>query len=872
MNQDSSAERPEEVAITAMDVLGTGFRADSGKRAPEEQLLRQAEATLPVVVQGLYADRLRSNGIAEDGDRRFFALTDDRGKSLTIRLETASLPERTVARSFVNTASDNHVVQLSDRIAPEQIGRALSHEVNELLSVRERAARGEAPAAQNLLARGATLPERLQLSNEDLGRIGELNYLATRVNDTALAPDQRTEARGELSQLIDHTGMRPGAPAENTAARAVEQYAADIRIDVVKPHMPPEAFRALRELAKPVEQLSTADAQVVQGHRARVTQAREAQPPLGSAPDFPLPGRGPDGTPVPREELGAARDEAARQRTEVGWQTLDQLRAEAATLPEGRYPQREIMIGGGASLAGRDPDVLLVDSRGRWHVDPIKGIVQSADQVRHLTEVGWDPYQFGDPKERVSLAALQLWEDTAAARGPLVDGRASLSLGDEGRLLAEITPADGSPPVKVEVVGTPLVATGVPPEVVPGVNRQIPTVAEATQVLSGHLTAAGTPEALEARDRLAALPAGEGRAAASLEVLDDSRVADVLRSATGPSVAGARETLEATAKWEQATAAAPGRVLLGDEVGDGNYDPTVADDWVIAGIGGGAIANTEIILEGNPNARVTMVGTAAPWVLHNDSQYLAMRQKYDAELGGNGRLVTVANQRLGAVETVQTPDGGVRLKARHVEGDAYVACLGRVARLPQAADTLDAWARQQGGQVKGELLFDKREQYLGYRLHFEAGDRKHTVDVTGAASRMLPGNVFSREDMARLAVVDRKTAPPESGNVAAGFMATALQGSNLAKHRAEQAAGGPAAGTGTGAAPGTTAGTTASTGAPTAGTGGNPIAGAARLQSTRRSSAPGSASPPAKGTGSPAQPPRIPRPPQPGGGGGAPGR
>ncbi|MEU7207412.1 hypothetical protein AB0B06_03315 [Streptomyces sp. NPDC044989] len=871
MNQRDERERPEETVITATDVLGTGFRADSGTRLPHERVLAEAEAALPVVVQALYADRLRVNGIVEEDGRRFFSLSDDNARTLTVRLESASLPERTVARSFVNTASDNHVVQLSDRIAPEQIGRALSHEVNELLSVRDRAERAEAPASADMLGRGAALPERPRLSDEDLGRIGELNYLTERMNDGALTAAQRQEARGELSQLIDHTGLRVGAPADDTAARTLEQYAVAIRTDTVGRHLTTDARRALRELGRPIDQLAPADAQVLQEHRSRVAEGRANSAPLGSAPAFPLPGLGPDGTPIPREQLGAARDEAARQRTDTGLRTLEELRAEAATLPEGRYPQREIMIGGGAALAGRDPDVLLVDSRGRWHVDPIKGIVQSADQVRHLREVGWDPYQFGDPKDRVSLSALQLWEDTAAARGPLVDGRASLNLADDGRLLAEISPADGSPPVTVEVVGTPLVATGVPPEVVPGVNRQVPTMDEAARALGDHLGTVATPEALQARDRLAALPEGPGRAAAALDILAEPAVADALRAAGDDSPAArARETVEATAKWEQATAEAPGRVLLGDEVGDGAYDPTVADNWVIAGIGGGAIANTEIILEGNPNARVTMVGTAAPWVLHNDSQYLAMRRQYDAELGGNGRLVTVPNQRLGAVETVRTPDGGVRLKARDVEGDAYVACLGRVARLPQAADTLDAWARQQGGQVKGELLFDRSEQYLGYRLHFQAGDRQHTVDVTGAASRMLPGNVFSEKDMARLAVVDRRTAPPESGNVAAGFMATALQGSHLAKHRAEQSGNAPTARTGT-TPPAAGTGSTPVAGAgstPVAGAGTNPIAGAARLQSGRRPPGPGTAPGTGPAGGGPATPPRLPKPPQPGGGGG----
>jgi hypothetical protein len=869
VNRGNWAERPEEVVITATDVLGTEFRADSGTRVPEQRLMAEAEASLPVVVQGLYSGRLRLHGLTEDGDRRYFALSDDRGTALTVRLEAAALPGRTVARTFVNTSSDNHVIQLSDRIAPEQIGRALSHEVNELLAVRERAARAEAPATRDLLVRGDALPENHRLSDEDLGRVGELNFLAARMNDATLPEERRTAARGELSQLIDHTGLRPVAPAEAADARAMEQYAAAIRTDIVTPHLTSEALRAVRELQSPVERLGHADAQALGEYRARVAQSgADARPTLGSAPAVQLPGLRSDGSPVPREELLAARDEAARQRTDVGGRTLDQLRAEAAALPEGRYPRREIMIGGGAALAGRDPDVLLIDSRGRWHVDPIKGIVQSADQVRHLREAGWDPYHFAEPKERVSLAALQLWEDTAAAKGPLVDGRASLDLADDGRLLARISPADGSPPVTVEVTGTPLVATGVPPEVVPGADRQVPTMAEATDVLTGHLTAVGTPEALEARDRLTALPDGPGRAAASLEVLADPRLAGALDPATAPQTVAARTTLEATAEWERASAAAPGRVLLGDEVGDGHYDPTVADNWVIAGIGGGAIANTEIILEGNPNARVTMVGTAAPWVLHNDAQYLDMRRRYDAELGGNGRLTTVGGRRLGAIETVNTPDGGVRFKAHDVEGDAYVACLGRVARLPGAADPLDRWARQQGGQVQGELLFDKHEQYLGYRLRFEAGDRQHTVDVTGAASRMLPRNIFSQEDMARLAVVDRRTAPAESGNVAAGFMATALQGSHLAQHRAAQAGGtNPVVGS-AGATSNTTADAAARTSGPAAGSGkpsagtGNPIAGAAGLRSARKSSGPGSTPP--------GGPPRIPRPPQPGGG--APGR
>ncbi|WP_369261260.1 hypothetical protein [Streptomyces sp. R35] len=869
----------------------------------ERRLLAEAEAALPVVLRDLYADRLRGANLVEEDGRRFFALSDSAGKRLELRLDTAPLPEGSPSRTFTNTTYDRYVVQLSDRLPPERLGQVLSREVGELLAVRDRAAVNGTAPRENLLAGGATLPAHPRLSEEDLGRVGEFNYLATRMNDASVGAPERREAHDRFSALIDDSGLRPVSPAHDTAAHSVEQYAANVRLDIARPHLREPARDAMAELAVPIERLGAEDARALGEARAQAqaqAQTRDTQASaLGANPSFPMPGLRADGTPIPREELARAAAEVAEQRTALSGRTLDALRAEQATLPEGRYPQRQIMIGGGAALAGRDPDVLLVDARGRWHVDPIEAIVQSADQVRHLRQSGMgDPYQFADPQQRVPLPALQLWEDTAAARGPLVDGRAGLGIGAEGRLIAEITPADGSSPVKVEVQGSPLVATGIPPEIIPGANRQVPTVPEATGVLAEHLTAAGTPEALRARDQLLSLPAGEGRAAASLDALADPRVADALRSAGDPRVAGAAETLRATAAWERAVAAAPGRVLMGDEVGDGDYNPRAANDWVIAGVGGAAIANAEIILQANPDAKVSMVGKDAPFVLKNDAQYTALRRAHDAEYGGDGRLVTYSDRRLGEVGMVTAPDGKVRVAALDdqgrslgIEGDAYVACLGRVSRLPHALDSVESWARESGGQVRGELLFDKDRQYLGYRLEFEAAGQKQTVDVTGAASRMLPGNVFSQDDMARLAALDPKTAPAESGNVSAGFMATALQGSHLARHRAAEggpggpsttptspnptptgpAATGPASAGPTSTAP--TAAAPTST-APTATPGpGNPIASAARRQSVRGSAAPGGpVSGSAPGPATPGQPPRIARPPQPGGGGGAPGR
>ncbi|MFJ6742827.1 hypothetical protein ACIQOU_28540 [Streptomyces sp. NPDC091279] len=765
----------------------------------EERLLEQAETVLPKVLRDLYSERLRGGSLSEQDGRRFFTLSDPDGKQIELRLDTAALPRPMAARTFTNTTTDRYVVQLADTLPPERVAQVLSHEVATLLAVRDRSTVGARIPLGDLLTPGVEAPAHLELSDADLGRVGALNYLATRMNDAELTAPERQEARDLFSVLVDESALRPQAPMADGQRHVREQQTADVRLDIVRPHLVPEARAAMTAIAVPIERLSTDDAQTLAVAReARSTQV-QAPRVLG---EFPMPGLRPDGTALPREELGEAAATAAQRRTSLSSQTLDGLREKQAALPEGRHPQYEVMIGGGAALTGRDPNALLVDARGRWHVDPIEAIVQSADQVRHLRQSGMgDPYQFADPQQRVPLPALQLWEDTVATRGPLVDGRAELTVSAEGRLIAEISPTDGSSPVRVEVQGSPVIATGIPPEIVPGANRQIPTVPEAIDVLAERLAATDRAEADPVRSRLLDLSEGEGTAAEALSLLAGPGASAALEASADPRVAAAIETLQATAAWDQARAVAPGRVLIGDEVGDGDYDPAIAKDWVIAGVGGAAIANAEIILQANPDAKVLMVGKDAPFVLHNDAQYTALRRKHDSEYGGDGRLVTFSGHYLGAVGTKVSPDDRTLLTALDnegrplgIEGDAYVACLGRVSRLPQALDPIATWARSSDGQVRGELIFDNDRQYLGYRLQVEAQGQQHTIDVTGAASRMLPGDVFSREDMTRLAALDARTAPPESGNVAAGFMATALQGSHVARHRATQLdAGDPAA-------------------------------------------------------------------------------
>ncbi|MET7987925.1 hypothetical protein [Streptomyces sp. NPDC005281] len=859
--------RAEPVVITATDVAGsrfvsgTGAAPDPGRQAA---VIAQAESTLPMVVQSLYGQRLSSvelrSGAAGD---RFFALTDDRGRDLTLRLDAIPLPAGTVARTHVNTTSDQHVVQLSDRMDPRQVGRALSHEVGELLAVRDRATRaaagdpevaGVAPNRTDLLARGAlgSAERRLSLTEEDLGRVGELNQLAARMNDATLDASQRAESRSELSALIDHVGLRPQAPA-GSDRHLSELQAADIRRDLVDPHLTPAATDALRELAVPVERLSAADVTELQEFRSRAEHAR----PLGASADTPLmPGVRPDGSPVPREELAGAAAQAAGERTRAGAAALDQLRAETAST--GEWPTRQVVVGGGASLVGRDPEALLVDARGRWHLDPGEGIVQSPDQTRDMRANGLgDAHQFADPTSRVPRDAVRMWEDQLAVRGPVVDGTAALVPGQDGRLYAHIRPADGSPDLYVKVEGTPTVATGLPPEMVPGVDRRdAVNLPEALDAVRGQL-----PADSPARARLT----GEAGAEEALQVLREEGVLDGLRSDGGARAA--LQTLDATAQWERARAAAPGRVFIGDEIAEGRFDASAAaaagapKTWLVAGAGGTGVANAEIILEADPEARVTVYGPNLPPALENQVQFTALRERFVGEYGGDGRLTIDIHpdNRVGAVRMSTGSDGKPRFREGNVEAEAYVASLGRTAPMPEALQELSERTRAGGGQVRGDLMFDRDRQYLGYGVTFEAGGRQHRVEVTGAASQLLPRDVFPRDTQAALTAMAVRQVPSQSGNAAPGFAPVAQQAARLAEARAQGAVerhgsvpeswGRPAV-----------AGATAPSGGAT-----NPVASAARLQSGRRSASPGGGAPgSAPGAGAPGPAPRVQRPPTPG--------
>jgi hypothetical protein len=84
---------------------------------------------------------------------------------------------------------------------------------------------------------------------------------------------------------------------------------------------------------------------------------------------------------------------------------------------------------------------------------------------------------------------------------------------------------------------------------------------------------------------------------------------------------------------------------------------------------------------------------------------------------------------------------------------------------------------------------DGCHQYLGYRLQFIAGAERYGVDVTGAASRVLPTELFPPDILRRAAGEWVQEIPPESGNVPGGFAATGRQAWCYAAARAKAPGG-----------------------------------------------------------------------------------
>ncbi|MEU9436403.1 hypothetical protein [Streptomyces sp. NPDC048252] len=793
-----------------------------GGPAQQQDLVWAARRDMGAVAAVVLGDRLTSLTPAQTEDgRQYFVLQDNRGESAQIWVDAIPLTTGAIADTATNTASQNYVIRVSDRLPTAMLGRVLAHELGELAAVRERAADGLTPVRDNLLREGAELPANQELSTADRGRIGELNWLAARSAAPDLSPQQQLEARAQFSALLDPYGIRPTAAVSDEEAFRPQERAARVRHRVSADFLSAGSRRLLTTLAHPMENLSPADATALQASRDAALRAeRQVEAFIGRRDvTMPMPGYDQNGLPLPRDELEPAAERWAEYRAQVSERTVRTLEGQLA---EGQLPLRKVVIGGGASLTGRDPEALLVDGAGRWHLDPGAGIVQSADQDRDLAQwMGVDPYSaVEDPRHRISIHAVRVWEDQLATQGDVVNGHARLRLGQNGELLAEVRTlgedgAQSATPLWVACDGTPSIATGLTPELVPGMPRgefAVESRGEAVRLISDRLRELEGQGFAGAGEMRAWLTRAERSGTDAGTVLGALNSYAELKDALSTGLGAADETrmgncftaLDSTRKWEAARTAAEGRALLGDEVAESRFDPHAAQEWIVVGSGGTAVANAEIILIQNPDAHVTIIGSRPPPALQHQVQFPAMEAKFGHGEGGEKRLSFV-EARVGAIETYQDEKGETRFQVPYVEkgtkeqrvarSDGYVTSLGRTNPLPPALQVLADEVRDRGGEISGDLLFDKDDQYIGYGLTFAVDGREHRVDVDGAASWQLPREIFTPETgiQGQLNGMGVRGLPSETGNAAPGFSPIARQSALRARAVAAAAAGDPEA-------------------------------------------------------------------------------
>ncbi|GGV05342.1 hypothetical protein GCM10010260_48120 [Streptomyces filipinensis] len=778
--------------------------ATEALRTHQATLIATAERELDAVASVVLGDRFASLRKAQTRDQReYFVLEDAQGGEASLWLDAVPMETGALARTVTNTTSDQYVVHVSDRLPGEYLPRVLAHEVGELIAVRDRSSQGLAPVRESLLHPEADISSHVELSSQDHGRIGELNWLATRFSDTGLSEPLRAEARADFSALVDECGLRPLAAMDEAETYRAQLRAANRRRYASKPFLSKDSQRLVKALARPIEQLDPADATALQASRDAALRAqRQVEAFVGRRDvSMPMPGYDQNGLPLPRDGLESVAEQWAAYRAQVSEGTVRGLEGQLAA---GQLPRRRVVIGGGASLAGRDPDALLVDGVGRWHLDPGEGIVQSADQDRDLAQwMGVDPYgTVDDPRRRVPIEAVRIWEDHLATQGDVVNGHARLRLGPDGELFAEVRPFDQdgterATPLCVACDGVPSIATGLTPEVVPGMPRRdgpVESRSEAVRLIGDRLRELEGRQvagAREMRDLLVQAERGGADARTVLGALEDSPWKETLKAGLDGTDATRIDNcftaLAATREWEAAREAAPGRALLGDEVAESRFDPHAAQHWIVAGSGGTGVANAEIILLQNPEARVTIVGSDPPLALTHQVQYPKMLEDYGEK--GDGRL-TFRRCEVGAIETYQDENGRTCFRVPYeetdkagnthrgtVEADGYITSLGRTNPLPPALQELAGEVRDRGGQISGDLLFDRDDQYIGYGLTFSVEGREHRVDVDGAASWQLPREVFPPESgiQRQLNAMGARGLPAETGNAAPGFAPIARQ-------------------------------------------------------------------------------------------------
>ncbi|MFE9580011.1 hypothetical protein ACFYO1_26745 [Nocardia sp. NPDC006044] len=820
--------------ITAAAVPGSDFHGhvEPPSTSHVEQIRGQVDSALHSAIDG--HGNLRIDPI--DTNRGEYRVTDTSGvygtdqHSFTVRVETQRIGDDTAARSILNHDKGQHVIQISDRISTKHVPRALAHEIGEIVADRKRYIVDKLDSFgpdEGVLRPGEPTGE-LALTPHDAGRIQELRVLGDELDRLPATHPERDALRGDAMALVDHLGLREGMPGAQERRALVLDH-----LDR-SPSGSEHVRTLLDDAGREGNRLPAEDQQLLQRIQDQAKddqagfEARRAA--LHPAFERPIAFDGERATP---EQTRVLADESTRQRAQRSAQTLADLRTQAAAAPQGEHPKLSVIeAGGGAALAARDPQALLVDDRGRWQSDNGDRIAQTADQLRNLRQTGLgDPYQFvGDrrPDARVPLDAVRYWEDTIAAQGPVVDGRTAFRM-ENGKLLADITPLDGTPPITVEVQGVPVIATGFPPEIIPGIARGIGGMHGTFDTAAKELGNVTTSGAAAAKAQIQALswrdPASAGKA---LEILSANGI--------DPSVLSkpTRDSLGAIDNWKSLRDNHPGRILSGDEANLAGVDPDRAGEWIVAGTGGTGISGVENMLKLSDNAKFTMIGRNAPPGLADNTQWKEVRGQHDLGFdagnptaasrqnsdgswpnpGATGRLTMAFDRTMNITGIEERP--GSRFAVAGFEGDGVIASLGTRNSVPPAvADLVDTAIKRDPNSVSARMLFDNDGQYLGYRITVDGRD----IDVTGAASRFFPGGqlfkpgtgdvpplpalnpgtVWSTQDsryaLARpepgfaAQTASNRDAPPEGGNFDGGYVATATQATHYAAWRRSDADG-----------------------------------------------------------------------------------
>ena len=779
-----------ELSTEVAAVAGSQMRPRS-QRANLADLEHAVTTAIPSLAPMVGAVAIVPEG---SGNTHTYIVTLESGAQTSVEIVFAEIAGGDLARLVANSSrrpsssrtgiiEGEHVLQLSSALSPADVERGLAHGVARLLAVHERALAGD-------YASGVT-PGALR--GDQIGRLAELRVLARELTEH---PQRAAAIHREAIALAAELGIRAGRDGEAALERVSSHLDEAGRELLVAAQRAKPRERALVESAILEDQQQDLE-------RAARRTVRRPEAYVVAGP----------GHQARAEQLQAFADAAARHRALVSEHTVADLRARAAKMSHGNYVQIDkIQVGGGAALAGRDPGALLVDARGRWQADGGDVIAQTGQQLTELAKASFgDVRQVADPDQRVPLSAIRFWEDTLATRGAVIDGVVVPRMDGRGRVLMDITVAASGEVLTVEVKGNRTFATGFVPEAIPGSPR-IP-IADAVFGIEARLKLMDT-------NRAATQPLKDAaaRAAARIRSIEHPTRADaeaIAHALEGPYEVELKQwvansglgEITSIQEWHTLEARRPQgarQVALGDGANLAaqlaEMFPDTPGAWhpehvVIGGTSGTGISAAELVLK-HADVRVTMVGRDSPDGLLKNTQFMELGRKYGTPelIRSYGLGVERATVRPaldvevigfypGAPAVSEDANGHLHFKVDPrvpIAGDAYIGSVGRPPQLPPAVADLVLWAKRNLRPVKYRVLTTLDDRYVGYRVMIKNGEKTVNFDVTGAASRQVPTDLFSPEGQAIIRRAEREDAHGKSGNFSGGFASTAVQGSSAA--------------------------------------------------------------------------------------------